>query len=275
MTSGAQQHAQIGGTETAATARPRQTAMNLWRLEWLRLIRTPRALALGAVYVLLGLIEPVATKYENKLLGHVGNGVRIYLPPPTPSQGLAGYVSQASTVGLIVAVVLAAGALSFDSRHGLATYLRTRVNSTWQLVAPRFAVSAAAAAAAYLLGTLAASYETDLLIGHLPVGGLLAGILCAVAYLAFAVAVTALAASIVRSTLATAGLTLAVLLLLPIAGTFGAITNWLPSTLVNAPVDLASGAHQLSHFIPALAVTVAAGSAAVGIAVLRLRAREI
>jgi len=249
--------------------------MNLWRLERLRLTRTPRALALGAVYVLLGLIEPVLTKYENKLLGHAGNGIRIYLPPPTPADGLRGYISQASLIGLIVVVVLAAGALSFDSRQGLATFLRTRVTNIWTLVTPRFAVSAAAAVVAYLLGTLAAWYETDLLIGSLPVPGMLAGILCGAAYLVFAVSLTALAASLARSTLAVSGITLAVLLVLPIASTFRTIHDWLPSALVNAPVDLVSGAHQLPHYLPALAVTVAGSAAALTIAVSRLRTREI
>jgi ABC-2 type transport system permease protein len=52
---------------------------------------------------------------------------------------------------------------------------------------------------AYLLGTLAAWYETDLLIGSLPVPGMFAGILCGAAYLVFAVSLTALAASMARS----------------------------------------------------------------------------
>jgi len=57
--------------------------MSLWRLEWLRLVRTPRALALGAVFVAIGLIEPVVTRYQNVLLAHVGNGVHVSGPPPT------------------------------------------------------------------------------------------------------------------------------------------------------------------------------------------------
>jgi ABC-2 type transport system permease protein len=250
--------------------------MNLWRLEWLRLIRTPRALALGAVYVAYGLIEPVLTRYENRLLaGAAHGGVRIYLPPPSPAAALSGYIGEVSLVGLIVVVVIAAGAFSFDNRHGMATFLRTRVASIWQLVTPRFTVNAAAAAIAYLLGTLAAWYETQLLIGPAAVAGMLAGILCGAAYLAFAVAVAALAASVARSTLATVGIALAALLALPIAGTFHAIANWLPSTLVNAPVDLLTGAHQLPHYLPTFAVTVASSAAALEIAVLRLRRREI
>ena len=89
-------------------------------------------------------------------------------------------------------VVVAAGAFTFDSRHGLATFLRTRIASFWQLLAPRFTVNAAAAAIGYLLGTLAAWFETDVLIGAPPAGAMLGGMLCGAVYLAYAVAVTAL-----------------------------------------------------------------------------------
>jgi ABC-2 type transport system permease protein len=249
--------------------------MNLWWLEWLRLTRTPRALALGAVFTFFGLLEPVVTRYQSQIFRHVGNGVRISFPPVTPAAGLGSYVSELGGIGLIVVVVIATGAFTFDAHHGLATFLRTRVASMWRLVLPRFAVNAAAAATAYLLGTLAAWYETDLLIGSLPAARVLAGILCAAAYLAFAVAMTALAASMVRGTLATVGITLVALLVLPIAGVFRPIDNWLPSTLATAPVDLVNGTQPLSHYLPAFGVTVAVGAAALAIAVLRLRSREI
>jgi ABC-2 type transport system permease protein len=249
--------------------------MSLWRLEWLRMIRTPRALALAAVFVFFGLLEPALTKYQSQVFRHVGNGVRIVFPPATPAQAVSSYVSELGGVGLIVVVVLAAGAFSFDAHRGLATFLRTRVSSLWQLVTPRFAVSAAAAAIAYLLGMLAAWYETTLLIGAPAIAGVLGAVLCGAVYLAFAVAVTALAATMVRSTLATVGIALAVLFLLPIAGTFRAIATWLPSTLATAPADLLRGTHHLAHYLPAFATAIVASGAALAIAVLRLRAREI
>jgi ABC-2 type transport system permease protein len=261
-------------SEVTSTVQPtgRGGPMNLWRLEWLRLTRTPRALALGAVFTFFGLLEPVVTRYQSQIFRDLGNGVRISFPPATPAAGISSYLGG---IGLVVVVVIAAGAFTFDAHHGLATFLRTRVASIWQLVAPRFAVNAAAAAIAYLLGTLAAWYEMDLLIGPLPVAAMVAGILCGAAYLAFAVALTALAASIAPGTLATVGITLVVMLLLPVAGTLRRIDNWLPSTLATAPVDLLNGAHHLSHYLPAFAVTVTVGVAALAIAVLRLRTREI
>ena len=258
-----------------ATARLAPARMNLWRLEWLRLIRTPRALALAAVFVFFGLLEPVLTRYQSQIFRHVGNGVRITFPPPTPAAGVSGYVGELSGTGLIVVVVVAAGAFTFDSRHGLATFLRTRIAGFWQLLAPRFIVNAAAAAAGYLLGTLAAWFETDLLIGAPPAGAMLGGMLCGAVYLAYAVAVTALAATIVRGTLGTVGIALAALLLLPIASAYRPISNWLPSALANAPVDLLNGTHHLSHFVPAFAVTAVVSAVALAIAVQRLRLREI
>jgi hypothetical protein len=83
--------------------------------------------------------------------------------------------------------------------------------------------------------------------------------------------VTGLAATIVCGTLGTVGIALGALFLLPIAGVYRPIGNWLPSALANAPVDLLSGTHHL----PAFAVTAAVSAAALAIAALRLRLREI
>jgi len=250
-------------------------SMSLWRLEWLRLIRTPRAISLAALFIAVGLIEPVVTKYESKIFARVGNGVQISAPPPTAADGLNSYVSEVLLVGLILVVVLAAAALTFDSSQGRAIFLRTRVRSTWQLIAPRVAVNAVAAAAAYLLGTLAAWYETSLLLGPLPAGRVLAGAVCGAVYLAFAVAMTALAAALARSTIATAGIAFMILLVLPILSTVHAVARWLPSALVSAPVDVVNGTHQFGYFWPAFAVAAAASAAALVATVSRLNAREV
>jgi len=249
--------------------------MNLWRLEWLRLIRTPRALALGAVFLATGLIEPAVTRYASTIFAHVGNGVHVSAPPPTAADGLGSYVSEIALVGLILVVIMAASVFSFDARPGLATFLRTRVSSSWQLVAPRFVTYAIASAAAYLLGTLAAWYETRELIGSLAVTAVFGGVLCGAVYLVFAVAITALAASTARSTLGIAGVAIIILLALPVLGTIRSVSRWLPSALAGAPYDLADGAHTLPYFLPPLGIALAAAAAALVLAAARLRTREL
>jgi ABC-2 type transport system permease protein len=261
---------------TLATASPghRPRPMNPWRLEWLRLTRTPRAIALAGVYLFFGLLGPVTAKYLQDILNRAQSGIQVIVAHPTPKDGIANYISQAGQTGLVIVVVLAASAFTFDARRGLATFLRTRASSMWQLIAPRFAVSAAAAVAAYTLGTLAAWYETALLLGPPPAGAMLEGLLCGSVYLVFAVSVAAAAASVARGTLAAVGVTVAVLLGLPLLGLAGPLHTWLPSTLLTAPVALLAHAN-LGDYLPALATAAAASALLLALATSRLARREV
>jgi hypothetical protein len=86
--------------------------------------------------------------------------------------------------------------------------------------------------------------------------------------------VTSVAASVVKGTLGTVGMTLIVLLVLPVAGLWHVLTNWLPSTLANAPVSVLSGAH-LSQYLPAFCIAIAASAGLLALAVTQLRSREV
>lgn len=195
---------------------------------------------------------------------------RIIVPPPTPKDGIANFVNQVGQTGLIVVVVIAAGALAFDARRGLSTFLRIRADSMWTLVGPRFTVNAAAAVLAYTLGTLAAWYETAVLLGSPPAGAMLAGLLCGSVYLIFAVAVVTAAASVARSTLGTVGIALAALLVLPILGSLTALHSWLPSTRHRArPVAHHDAAERLHA-----ALLVATGTSVILVSVARTAARQ-
>jgi ABC-2 type transport system permease protein len=248
--------------------------MSLWRLEILRLTRTPRALVLGLVYLAFGLLGPVLAKYLPDIAKHAGGGgVTIVVPPPTPPDGVVQYTSQAGQTGLVVAVVVAAGALAFDAHRGLAAFSRTRVRSMWRLLRPRYVVMASAAAVASVVGTLAAWYATVVLLGSLPAGEVLGGAVCGAVYLAFAVAVVALAGSLARSVLGTVGVALAVLLLLPLVALVPALEAWWPSRLVGAPVELVHGT-AFRDLLPSLVVTAALVPVLLAAAVRLLGRRE-
>ena len=100
--------------------------MNGWRLERLRMTRTPRAIALGGTYLFFGLLGPVTAKYLQDIVNRFQSGVQVILAHPTAKDGIANYISQISQTGLVVVVVITAGALTFDARRGLSTFLRTR-----------------------------------------------------------------------------------------------------------------------------------------------------
>jgi ABC-2 type transport system permease protein len=213
--------------------------MTLWRLELLRLVRTRRAVALGAVFAFFGFLGPLTARYLGEIIDRFGSGdLTVIVPDPVPADGIEQFASSAFQIGLLVAVVVAAGALALDAIPEMSIFLRTRVRSAARLVVPRYVVTTVAAAAAYLVGVGIAWYETVVLLGAPHVGGMLGGTLLGMLYLAFAVAVAAAVGSRLGGVVGTVGATLLILLALPIVGIADAAGRWLPSHLVGAQVAL-------------------------------------
>ncbi|MEV6924618.1 hypothetical protein AB0M46_08930 [Dactylosporangium sp. NPDC051485] len=249
--------------------------MSLWRLEWLRLTRTRRLVALLGVYLFFGLTGPLSARYLSEILGAVGTeGVRIEFPEPRPVDGIAQFAGNVSQIGLLVVVLVAASALAFDARREMAVFLRTRVRGVEAVILPAYAVSTGAAVAALVCGSVAAWYETAVLLGRLPVARMLAGIGFAALFLAFAVALVALAAALVRGVLATAGSALTVLIAMALADNIGGIGRWLPTTLSGALPGVVNGTAP-SRYLPAAAVAAALSAAALAGAIALGRRREI
>lgn len=234
--------------------------MTLWRLEWLRLVRTRRLAALAGIYVLFGFLGPLTARYLPEIIDRFGGDITVVVPDPVPADGISQYVGNASQVALLVAVGIAAAATTLHALPQMAVFLRTRVPNGARLVVPRLVVAGTAVVGAYLLGAAAAWYETAVLLGPLPAGGMLAGLGYGAAYLVFAVAVVAAAGALLRSTLATAGVSVLVLIAMPLVGLVEPIGSLLPSHLVGALVNLARGG-TAADYLPALGITVA-GSAA-------------
>lgn len=234
----------------------RPAPMSLWRLERLRVLRTRRWVALLAVYLFFGLLGPFTARYLAEILARSGAKVPVELPPPVPADGLASFVSNASQIGLLVVVIVAASALTLDARPGLSVFYRTRVRRHADLVLPRFVTTAVAAVAGWSAGTLAATYETVVLIGSPGVTAVLLGWLLGSLYLVFAVALAAVVAGRSRSVLATVGMTLGVLLALPILGLYRPVGRVLPSALVGSMDALARGTNHPGDYLGAAGLTV-------------------
>lgn len=270
------------GSPTHPAGRRVRRKMSLWRLEWLRLVRTRRLLALVSVYLFFGVTGPLSAYYLPELfeLLDAEGEVKIEFPPQGPADGIAQFVGNATQLGLLVVALVAAAALAFDTRREMAVFLRTRVSSVREIVGPAFVVSAAAAVGAYLLGAAIAWYETVVLLGGLPVGRMLAGIAYGALFSVFTVAVVAAVASMVRGVLATAGVSLALLIGLAILGSLGslgrvgALNRWLPTTLSGALTPLVRDA-AVTDYLPAAGAAVVLTGALLWFAIVNGSRREL
>ncbi len=231
---------------------------------------------MAAVFVLLGLAEPLGTYYLPRLLKHAStNGVKITAPPPVPADGISGYASNALLIGLIVLVVVAASACAIDSRPALSAFYRTRAGTYWQLLYPRVVVTAVAGVAAYLAGLLAAWYETRVLIGGPDGVAMVQSAGLVAIFLVFAVASTAVASTFARSTVGTAAWSIGGLLVINILGAVSQLAPWLPATLTDSPDGLVRHTATAHHYLRALIVCIAATCCLVLLAGWRGARREV
>jgi len=251
--------------------------MSLWRLEWLRLLRTHRLLTILGVYVFFGLTGPLTVRYLGQILGSLGTGgVEVEFPEPTPADGIAQFTGDASQIGLLVVVMVAASALAFDSRREMAVFLRSRVPGVYRIILPAYAMSTIAGFAGLACGTLAAWYETVVLLGPVPIGSLLTGLLLGALFLAFAVGVVALSASLAKGALATAGISLGSLLGMAIAAGVGGpnVSRWLPTTLAGAMGDLVRQGRP-EDYLPAAGLCILATAGCLLAAIALANRREL
>ena len=221
--------------------------MSLWRLEWLRLIRTRRLVALLGVFLFFGFLGPLSARYMKQIIENFGGNIQIVVPDPVPADGITQYVGNAIQIGLLVSVGIAAAALAFDAKPQMGIFLRTRVRRMRDIITPRYVVTAVAAIGSFVLGSL---------------------------YLAFAIAVTALVAARAKSVMLTVVMSVVILLLLPIVGVVPDVGQWLPSHLLGGIDGLVRGS-AFGEYIRATIVTVVITVAALWLAVRWAEQREL
>jgi ABC-2 type transport system permease protein len=248
--------------------------MNLWRLEWLRLVRTRRLAALAGTYAFFGILGPLTARYMGEIINRFSAQFTVIVPDPVPADGITQFSANAQQIGLLVAVVVAAGALSIDALPEMSAFLRTRVHSAWRILLPRALTAFGAATGSFLLGTGLAWYETRVLLGGVPAGPLLAGVAYGVAYLAFVVSVVCAVCGISKTVLGTVALSLVTLLALPLLGLFEPLGRWLPSHLVGA-LDALVRRGSITGYLGALAVTLVSAAGLFALGVNRQAAREL
>lgn len=253
--------------------KPGARELGVWKVEWMRLIRTRRLVVLLGAYAFFGVSGPLLAAYAKQIFQHAATGsVTVTVADPVPADGLLQFTKSAMQLGLVVVIVVAALAFCVDARPALAAYYRTR-SPIWRVMAPRLVVTAAAATFAYLVGLALAWYETTALIGNPGLGPVVDVAWMGVLYTLFIVSLAFVASALCRSALATVGMAVAGLFVLPLLGQVGALTAYLPSALQSALTPAAAG-HSTS-VTRALITTVVVAAIAIALARKLLQVRTV
>ncbi|QMV41027.1 ABC transporter permease [Cohnella cholangitidis] len=214
--------------------------------EWREALRTAKLIWLPAVFLLLGLLQPLTAKFMPDILASAGNlpeGTLIQIPVPTPGEVLGQTISQFGTVGLLAVCLAFMGTIAGEKRNGTADWILVKPVSPLAYVASKWVVLCLIVAIAFGLGFGGSWYYTNLLIGVPNSGDALISAFLYYIWLVFIGTVTIMTSALLRSPAAAAFITFGGAIVLQLVhGLFDNKLSWLPSGLDAAAISkLATG----------------------------------
>ncbi len=213
--------------------------------------RTHRLIIVSAAFLFFGFLTPLMVYYLPELIRLSGtSGMTIEMPPPTAVQALGEYTGSMVQFGVLVAVLVAMGAIARERETGTAAIVLSKPVSYLAFITAKLKALSLTFLVAVFLGALAAWGYTLLLFGAAPTAGFTGQNLLLLLYMVLTIAVTLLFSSIFRSQLAAGALGLVTVIVLsllasvPWIGPYmpGALTGWGSSLLAGAPGGAAWGA---------------------------------
>jgi ABC-2 type transport system permease protein len=223
----------------------------LLKKELLEQLRTYKLLIVGGVFLFFGLSTPLMIKYMPELIKLAGGtgGMVIEMPPPTAVQAMVEYVSTMTQFGVLIAILVAMGAIAKEREVGTAAMVLSKPVGQPAFILAKLKAHTLIFLMAIILGGIACWGYTYMLFGEAPVMGFVGQNLLLALLFALSVAVTLLFSSIFKSQLAAGGLALAVLIVQAMSSSLPWVGKYLPGQLVNWGNNLLYGKPQEGGWI--------------------------
>jgi ABC-2 type transport system permease protein len=214
----------------------------LLKKELMEQLRTNRLLIVTGVFLFFGLSTPLLIKYLPELLKLAGTGdMTIEIPPPTAVQAMAEYASTMIQFGVLVAVLIAMGAVAKERESGTAALVLSKPISYTAFIAAKFKALGITALTAIFLGGLACWGYTYLLFQGAPAAGFFYQNALLLLYLLLTLALTIFFSSLFRSQLAAGALGLVSVIGFTLVSSLPWVGDYLPGALVSWGNHLLAG----------------------------------
>ena len=217
-------------------------------------LKTHRLLIVGGVFLLFGLMAPLLQYFMPQILEMAGGQIAVELPPPTPLQSFTDFVSYFGQFGILIAVLVAMGAIANELKHGTALITLSKpVNSGAFVNAKFIAISltllvSQAVAAGFCFGYTVWLIDEATILPFVWMNLLIA------LFLIFCLALTLVFSSFFKSSLAAGGIAIGITFALGFLSSLPVIGEYLPSKIIGWGVNLLNGTGET--YWGALVVTV-------------------
>jgi ABC-2 type transport system permease protein len=156
----------------------------LLRKEIKEQFKTSKVIVVAAVFLFFGLGTPLLVKYMPLLLETAGTaGVTIEMPDPTSAEALVEYSSTMAQFGVLMAVLVAMGAIAKEAETGTALMVLSKPVGRLAFILAKLKAEVFTFFLAFLLGGLACWGYTLILFGDANVLGFYPRTCCCCSFL--------------------------------------------------------------------------------------------
>jgi ABC-2 type transport system permease protein len=233
---------------------------------------TWRLFVLPLMLLFCAVASPILALATPYLIGTVAN-LPLKLPDPTVADAYAQWTKNLGQMVLLVVIVSFSGTVNGERTSGTAAIALSKGLTPAAFIVAKVAAAYALVVVPTALATVVMAITTRVAFGEAPLGSLIRATAAWLVLALWCVASVILLSTLVDSTSATAGLAIAVWLVLAALSAWGPAARWSPAGLVGAPSSFAMGQDTVWVW-PMLTAAVTAAMLVVA-AVLVLRRREL
>ncbi|MBB3128393.1 ABC-2 type transport system permease protein [Paenibacillus rhizosphaerae] len=196
-----------------------------FRKEMLEMGRSFKWLWVPLVFLMLGIMQPVVTRFMPVILESSGNmpkGMTITIDPPSGMEVMAQTLGQFNSVGLMILVLSIMTLISGERQSGVSQMIFAKPVSYLSYAAAKWAIMLSLVTASFVLGYAGAWYYTVQMIGSVETAAALKAALLYMLWLWFTGSLTLFMSSLMNSAAGIAFVSLGAAILLSMAST------WLP-----------------------------------------------
>ncbi|MCL2706862.1 MAG: ABC transporter permease [Dehalococcoidia bacterium] len=207
----------------------------LLRKEIKEQFRTNKVIIVAAVFLIFGLLSPVMTKYLPEIINSMSgtDGIIFEMSDPVSNDAILSYASNIAQFGVLMAVLLAMGAITKEIGSGTAALLLSKPVSRLSFIVAKLTAEWLNMLLGLLLSGLACCIYTLLLFNDVSVMGFVYQMLLMAVYFAFCLVITIFFSSLMKSQIAAGGLAMAVIIIVSLLSILPRVGHFLPGELIN------------------------------------------
>ncbi|MGO4587518.1 ABC transporter permease [Paenarthrobacter sp. 2TAF44] len=240
------------------------------------IIHTWRIWVLPAMVIFFAVIGPPLARITPELLGSLTAGTKgsVTLPPATFADAYGQWIKNLSQIILFAIIIMYGGMVSTEVREGTAAFVLTKPVRRSTFIMAKATVHGLFVSIAFVVGTLATWFMTQLVFGAAPAGQLWAPALLLLLFALLVLAFMELFSVLIPATAGAAGAGLGLYALLAAGGAWDPLASYSPAGVPAIAAAMAANQAHMSPAWPAITGLVAA-IAAVALAAFLFKRKEL